>query len=322
MSKLDELINKLCPQGVCFVMLADAFDEIKGMRGVTNKWKDEGNCRFIDYLNVYRHISVDVLDLPFATVQKLDQDTLKKGDILFTSASETPDECAIEAAIEKDIVNGIFLDDHLFGLRPNLSYGNRFITGFLKHYFRSESFRKDVLKAVRGVTRFYIAKPVFMKLTIPVPPIKVQCEIVRILDSFTELTAELTAELTTRKKQYEYYKDTLILNSGYPRVKLKEIATDCFRGACIKRDEVTEEGTPCIRYGEIYTSYGIFFDKCISHTNSSKIQSKKILKKNDILFAITGESIEDIAKSTAYIGDEEGLEGGDIVVLRHNQNAK
>ena len=103
---------------------------------------------------------------------------------------------------------------------------------------------------------------------------------------------------------------------------MSDIATDCFRGAGIKRDEVTEEGIPCIRYGEIYTSYGIFFDKCISHTDSSKIQGKKVLKKNDVLFAITGESVEDIAKSTAYVGEEEGLVGGDIVVLRHNQNAK
>lgn len=45
---------------------------------------------------------------------------------------------------------------------------------------------------------------------VPVPPLEVQREIVRILDSFTLLTAELTAELTARKKQYEYYRDTLL----------------------------------------------------------------------------------------------------------------
>ena len=48
------------------------------------------------------------------------------------------------------------------------------------------------------------------KVIIPVPPLPVQEEIVRILDKFTSLTAELTAELTARRKQYEYYRDALL----------------------------------------------------------------------------------------------------------------
>ena len=53
-----------------------------------------------------------------------------------------------------------------------------------------------------------------IELSIPVPPIPVQEEIVRVLDSFTKLTAELTAELTARKKQYEYYRDSLLTISN------------------------------------------------------------------------------------------------------------
>ena len=53
------------------------------------------------------------------------------------------------------------------------------------------------------------------ELQIPIPPIDVQAEIVRILDKFTELTAELTTELTARQKQYEYYRD-LLLNFAKP----------------------------------------------------------------------------------------------------------
>jgi len=48
------------------------------------------------------------------------------------------------------------------------------------------------------------------KLQIPIPPLTVQKEIVRILDTFTKLTEELTEELTARKKQYEYYRDLLL----------------------------------------------------------------------------------------------------------------
>ena len=88
---------------------------------------------------------------------------------------------------------------------------------------------------------------------------------------------------------------------------LGEIALDIYRGSGIKRDQVTETGIPCVRYGEIYTTYGIWFDECVSHTDLSKISGPKFFEHGDILFAITGESIEDIAKSCAYVGHEKCL---------------
>lgn len=107
-----------------------------------------------------------------------------------------------------------------------------------------------------------------------------------------------------------------------PRIKLGEIATEIFRGYGITREQVTAEGVPCVRYGEIYTTYGIHFDKCISHTAIEKISNPKYFEHGDILFAITGEKVEDIAKSTTYVGNDRCLAGGDIVVLKHNQNPK
>lgn len=107
-----------------------------------------------------------------------------------------------------------FLDDHLFGIRILEKYRTEINSTFLNYYFRGIEFRKIVQKAVRGVTRFYISKKDFMKIKIPIPPIEVQEEIVRILDKFTELSAELTAELTARKKQYEFYRDQLLSFNG------------------------------------------------------------------------------------------------------------
>ena len=75
-----------------------------------------------------------------------------------------------------------------------------------------------------------------------------------------------------------------------------EIAVDIFRGSGIKREQITVSGTPCVRYGEIYTTYGVWFDSCVSHTDESAITSKRYFEHGDILFAITGESVEDIAK--------------------------
>lgn len=101
-----------------------------------------------------------------------------------------------------------------------------------------------------------------------------------------------------------------------------DIATDIYRGSGITRDQIAAEGTPCVRYGEIYTTYGIWFDHCVSYTNKKLLTNPKYFEHGDILFAITGENVEDIAKCTAYTGHECCLAGGDIVVLKHNQNPK
>lgn len=103
---------------------------------------------------------------------------------------------------------------------------------------------------------------------------------------------------------------------------LGEIAIDIYRGAGITREQVAETGIPCVRYGEIYTTYGIWFEKCVSYTSEADIVSKKYFGHGDVLFAITGESVEDIAKSCVYVGHEKCLAGGDIVVLKHNENPK
>ena len=172
-----------------------------------------------------------------------------------------------------------------------------------------------------------VRKPMLEKYRIPVPPLEIQYEIIRILDSFaaisSELNAELGKELTARKKQYNYYRDTLLsFDNTVKKVKLKDIAVDIYRGAGIKREEVTETGIPCVRYGEIYTTYNTWFDACVSHTKLEYVSNPKYFEHGDILFAITGESVEDIAKSVAYIGNEKCLAGGDIVVLKHNQEPR
>ena len=110
--------------------------------------------------------------------------------------------------------------------------------------------------------------------------------------------------------------------SGVEYKTIDEIAVDIYRGCGIKRDQVTEEGIPCVRYGEIYTTYGVWFEECKSHTKLEYVKSPKYFEHGDILFAITGESVEDIAKCCAYIGNEKCLAGGDIVVLKHKEDPK
>ena len=184
------------------------------------------------------------------------------------------------------------------------------------YYYLCNNLKKYLDSHKNEAAMTYIVLGTLKDFLVPVPPLEVQREIVRILDNFTFLSAELSAELQARRKQYEYYRDTLLdVKINIPKVKLKDIATEMFRGSGIKRDEVTEEGIPCVRYGEIYTTYNTWFNSCVSHTKLDYVQNPKYFEHGDILFAITGESVEDIAKSIAYIGNERCLAGGDIVVL-------
>ena len=95
-----------------------------------------------------------------------------------------------------------------------------------------------------------------------------------------------------------------------------------YRGSGIRRDQVTTDGIPCVRYGEIYTTYNISFNECVSHTQESFVPNPKYFEHGDLLFAITGESVEDIGKTIAYMGKEKCMLGGDIICMKHNENPK
>ena len=72
------------------------------------------------------------------------------------------------------------------------------------------SFKQYILSKSVGATATSIRKPMLEKFLIPIPPLSVQAKIVQILDTFTELTEQLTAELGMRQKQYQYYRNKLL----------------------------------------------------------------------------------------------------------------
>ena len=91
------------------------------------------------------------------------------------------------------------------------------------------------------------------------------------------------------------------------------------RGNGIKRNEIVESSDyPCIRYGELYTTYHLKTDKVHSRTSKDVFEKAQKAHYGDILMALTGENNKDIALAVAYLGTNEVAYGGDMTVFHHN----
>jgi type I restriction modification DNA specificity family protein len=99
------------------------------------------------------------------------------------------------------------LNQRVACIRPD---EKRVLTRFLFHFFDQDSFEKDAMANATGGGQKNMSTNWLKNFQIPIPPLPVQEEIVRILDKFTSLEAELEAELEARKCQYEFYRNQLL----------------------------------------------------------------------------------------------------------------
>ena len=306
MSKLEKLIQQYCPDGVEWKPLGEVCDSLnKGTLTTSKLVKSNGHNYPV--INSGREL--------YGYYSKYNNE----GDAL-TIAARGEYAGFVSYFSERFWAGGL-----CYPYRANTPTVS---TKYLYYYLKSkQEYIRHCLVAEGGIPA--LNKSIIEMFEIPVPPLPVQEEIVRILDAFTELQAELQAELQKRKQQYNFYRDNLLnfkdINRGGQEIKwmrLKDVATQWYRGAGIKREEVSNEGMPCIRYGEIHTSYNIWFKDCISHTDETKQATKKYAEYGDILFAITSEDIPLVGNSVAYLGKEKIMVGGDIVVMKHHQDPR
>lgn len=209
MSKLDELIKELCPNGV----------EIKELDEVIISLNTGLNPRKFfmlnteDALNYYvtiremhggKIVFTDKTDRINDEALKLcnNRSNLERGDVLFSGTGTIGETVVIE-----ETPHNWNIKEGVYAIKPNSAFIE---SRYLSYILGTSQVRNNYMKKVAGGTVKSIPMAELKKIKIPVPPLEVQREIVHILDSFTSLTAELTAELTARKKQYNYYRDTLL----------------------------------------------------------------------------------------------------------------
>ncbi len=211
--RLKTLLQTLAPKGVEFRKLGDIGEFYGGLVGKSKKSFSQGNKFYVPYINVFNNPQLDLNALESVQIgDKEKQNTIQLGDVLFTGSSENLENCAMSCVVTQKIEKDIYLNSFCFGFR--FFDKNLFNPSFLKHFLRDYNFRKNISKVANGVTRFNVSKQLLSKITIPIPPLEIQQEIVKILDQFSALTTDLLAgipaEIEARKKQYEYYREKLL----------------------------------------------------------------------------------------------------------------
>lgn len=298
MKNLETLIQELCPDGVEFVKLGDVCEIKRGIRVVKKDLQETGK------IPVYQNSLVplgykDEFNYPSNVAFVISAGAA--GDVGY---SEVPFWAA---------------DDCLAITCPS-NIENKYVYYFLKNY--EHKLKSKVRKA--SIPR--LSRKVVDDLEIPLPPIEVQTEIVRILDKFTSLEAELEAELDCRKRQYEYYRDKLLSfdNVGGQEVewkKMSEVGT-FIRGNGLQKKDFTESGVGCIHYGQIYTKLNTFTDKTLTYCSENVAKKLTPVHPGDLIIACTSENVEDVCKSVAWLGKEDIVTGGHACVFSHHENPK
>jgi type I restriction enzyme S subunit len=162
-------------------------------------------------------------------------------------------------------------------------------------------------------SRHWIEK--FSNFSIPLPPLPVQREIVQILDNFANLTAELTAELAKRKKQYEHYRDMLFttLDGAYDSVLKDNVA--CSFWLMPATPKYVDEGVPYITSKNVRNGVIDFTDvKYITRDDYNAISSSRQVATGDLLITMIGTIGE-----AAFVGDYTEFYGQNIYVVRFDQ---
>ena len=203
MSRIDELIQQLCPDGVEYKPLGEIGTFVRG-NGLQKKDFVDHGVGCIHYGQIYTYYKTFATETKsFVSEEKALK--LKKahpGDLIIATTSEnTEDVCKAVAWLGKEDIC-ISGDAYVYHHSQNPKY--------LAYIFQTQSFYDHKKKFATGTKVIRLSDSAMGKFQCPVPPLPVQEEIVRILDKFTALEAELEAELEARRKQYEFYRDQLL----------------------------------------------------------------------------------------------------------------
>lgn len=291
MSKLEELIEQYCPDGVEWKPLGEATIMKRGT-SATKGIMQEGDIPVISggrqpafYCNVSN----------------------RTGEVITVAGS------GAGAGYVQYWNEPIFVCD-AFSIQGNETLKTKYV------YYILTNIQEKIYSTKKGGGVPHVHISSIDKFEIPVPPLPVQEEIVRILDAFTELQAELQKRL----QQYNYYRDNLLSFEGRTDVQWKKLGkiASITTGRRFVRTDIRESGVPCFHYGDIYTYYGLTATKTKGYLDEELVKKLRFAQPNDVVVVCAGENDMDIGVGVAWLGDEPAVVHDACCILHHNQSPR
>lgn len=291
MSKLKELIAELCPNGVEYKKFGECATIVRGAspRPIKNFITTESTginwIKIGDVKQGDKYIT--------STAEKITKDGarksrfVKQGDFILSNSMSFGRPYILK-------IDGCIHD----GWLAISDFSNKYLSDFLYHLLNSNSCQYEMRKrASFGGAVQNLNADIVRELVLPVPPLPVQEKIVRILDSFTSLTAELQAELQARQKQYEYYRDQLLTfdvrGGGTSEVQWKTLGevSDIISGFPFDSSQFTESGIRLMRGMNVKRGKLDFSESNNRYWSSYDGLEKYLLDTNDIVIAMDGSLV-------------------------------
>ena len=259
MSRLEELIQEFCPDGVEFKRLEDCCNVLDRKRKpVTKAARQSGQYPYYGANGVQDYVADYIFDGVFVLVGE-------DGSVVTPSGNPV-----VNWAEGK-----IWVNNHAHIIEE----ADGVLLRYLYHYIQTIDVRDLIHGNIPKLTGGD-----FKALKIPVPPLPVQEEIVRILDNFTELTTELTTELEARKKQYEYYASKLFAETSNELIPMSELATFIYGYT----DKAQDAGDArFIRITDI-DDQGHLKENDAKYITMTDEAKKSVLRYGDLVMARTG----------------------------------
>ena len=286
MTKLDKLIQELCPDGVQFLRIPELFTTRNGYT------PSKANSEFWEN----------------GTIPWFRMEDIRENGRILTTATQYVSEKAVKGKLFPAdsiiIATSATIGEHALIKVPSLA-NQRFTYLTLKdefkdcvdmmfvfyYCFRLDEYCKSHLNQGNFTS---VDMKQFAAFKFPVPPLPVQREIVRILDNFTELTEglnrELAAELTARKKQYAYYRDKLLTHSSETKIyKLADVCESIADGDHMPPPKA-DDGIPFITISNITEQNKIDFSNTMFVPSSyyDALADKRKPHSGDILYTVVG----------------------------------
>ena len=214
MSRIDDLVKQLCPRGVPREALGDVGTFVRG-NGMQKSDLIETGFPAIHYGQIHTHYRGSATETISFVTHEFSKKLRKAepGDLIIVTTSEDDEAVGKAFAWIGSTPVAVSGDAYI--------YRHTFDAKYISYAFQSDQFQDQKKHGITGTKVRRISGDGLAKISVPVPPLEVQREIVRILDRFTALEAELEAELEARRTQYEYYRNALLRldgNSGVDRI--------------------------------------------------------------------------------------------------------